>query len=150
MSRKRQVSFPLRREHDVHFESLASLYAVARQNLSCIIIRRPSSEDAADCEAATRQVRPYEGSDLRESGESDLERFEEDASPAPRAAECARFFPLLLRAGIIGGKGESACVTGGRCGARQDEDAAYCGCTGPPRPAITTWPAGAVFDNLVV
>jgi hypothetical protein len=55
MSRKRQVSFPLRREHDVHFESLASLYAVARQNLSCITIRRPSSEDAAGC------VRPPQG-----------------------------------------------------------------------------------------
>jgi hypothetical protein len=39
-------------------------------------------------------------------------RFEEDASPVPRAAECARFFPLLLGAGIVGGKGESACVTG--------------------------------------
>jgi hypothetical protein len=31
-------------------------------------------------------------------------RFEEDASPAPRAAECARFFALLLGAGIIGGR----------------------------------------------
>ena len=42
--------------------------------------------------------------DLRESGESDLMRFEEEASPVPRAAESARFFPLLLAAGIVDGK----------------------------------------------
>lgn len=77
-------------------------------------------------------------------------RFEEDASPGPRAAECARFFPLVLGAGIVGGKGESACATGGRCGARQDEDAAYCEYTGPRFPATTTWPAGLCSTTAVL
>jgi hypothetical protein len=63
-------------------------------------------------------------------------------------AECARFFPLLLGAGIVDGKGESACVTGGRCGARQDEDAAHCGY----RPAISGHhhvARRAVLNNLL-
>jgi hypothetical protein len=105
------------------------------------------------CEAATRQVRPYAGSDSRDSGESDLVRFEEDASPAPRAAECARFFPLLLGAGIVGGRGVSACVTGGRCGARQDEDAAYCGYTARSfrvSPRSQPGLCSVVFNNLAV
>ena len=87
-------------------------------------MRRPGSEHAAEC------VRPPQGhvqpaeTDLRESGESDLMRFEEEASPAPRAAESARFFPLLFAAGIVGGEGR-ACVCYGEC--RQEAAAAYCG-----------------------
>jgi len=115
MSRKRQVSIPLRREHEVHLESFASLYAVARQNFSCICIRSPGSEYAGRrCKRSPHgHVQPHAASDLRgESIESDLIRFEEDVSPAPRAAECARFLLLLLPAGIVGGRGERGCVMG--------------------------------------
>jgi len=51
-------------------------------------------------------VQPREESDLRgneESFESDLTRFEEEVSPAPRAVESARFLLLLLAAGIVSG-----------------------------------------------
>jgi len=58
-------------------------------------------------------------------------RFEEDVSPAPRAAESARFLLLLLAAGILGGKGERGCVMGaeGLAGgaAIQEDAAAYAG-----------------------
>lgn len=83
------------------------------------------------------QVQLYTESDLRESGESDLMRLEEEASPTPRAAESARFFPLVFGAGIGGGRGEPACVTVSGSGARQ-EDAAYCGYSGP---RCHTWSA---------
>jgi hypothetical protein len=59
--------------------------------------------------------------DLRkELVESDLIRFEEGVS-APRAAESARFLPLLLAAGIVGGSGGRVCVMGVEAGARQDK-----------------------------
>jgi hypothetical protein len=54
-------------------------------------------------------------------------RFEEDVSPAPRAAESARFLLLLLAAGIVGGKGGRGCVMGAEGvagGAAIQEDAA--------------------------
>lgn len=143
MSRKRQVSFPLRREHDVHFESLASLYAVARQNLSCIRIRKPSSEDAAD------SVRPPQGKEGLMQGRTYGSRvnqiwFALRGMPLQgQERQSARVSsPCFWRLALSVGKGESACVAGGRCGARQDEDAAYCGYTGPRFPATTTWRAG--------
>ena len=63
----------------------------------------------------TVMVQPHAASHLREGGsiESDLIRFEEDVSPAPRAAECARFLLLLLPAGMVGGRGKRGCVIGG-------------------------------------
>ncbi len=58
-------------------------------------------------------------------------RFEEDVSPAPRAAESARFLLLLLAAGIVGGKGGRGCVMGaeGVAGGAviQEDAAAYAG-----------------------
>jgi hypothetical protein len=143
MSRKRQVSFPLRREHDVHFESLASLYAVARQNLSCIIIRRPSSEDAAGC------VRSPQGKYDLIQGRTHGSRVNQiwcalRGMPLQRRERQSARVSFLCFWGLalLVGKGKSACVTGGRCGARQDEDAARCGYAGPRLPATTTWPAG--------
>jgi hypothetical protein len=98
------------------------------------------------CEAATRQVQPCTESDLRESGESDLMRLEEEASPAPRAAESARFFPLVFAAGIVGGTGEPVCVAVSGSGARQEDAAAYCGYSGPRQPHVVS----SVFNNSVL
>lgn len=63
----------------------------------------------------TVMVQPHAASDLQEEGsiESDLIRFEEDVSPAPRAAECARFLLFVLPAGMVGGRGKRGCVIGG-------------------------------------
>lgn len=74
----------------------------------------------------TVMVQPHAASDLQEEGsiESDLIRFEEDVSPAPRAAECARFLLLVLPAGMVGGRGKRGCVIGGGGRGRRQEDTA--------------------------
>ena len=70
-------------------------------------------------------VQPHAESDSQDEGsiESDFIRFEEDVSPAPRAAESARFLLLLLAAGMVGEKGGRGCVMGAEAGIIQ-EDAA--------------------------
>jgi hypothetical protein len=72
-------------------------------------------------------------SDSRDEGsiESDLKRFEEDISPAQRAAESARFLLLLLAAGMVSVKGGRGCAMGGGSGNNKRTPPAYSGSSGP-------------------
>ena len=79
-------------------------------------------------------VQPHAESDSRDEGsiESDFIRFEEDVSPAERAAESARFLLLLLAAGMVGEKGGRGCVMGGGSGDIQEDAAAHLQRSGRP------------------